>query len=200
MPPSAAGKTKRRPPGGKRPTAAEVERRLAEVEALLATGAPRHEIVATMRARFGISERSVGSYIRKVRNRWAAESKEASATEREATVARLTKLSRRLEESGAWTALASIERLLADVRGVRGSRRIDLHTELATEPVVPELTMEQAIDELEMLPMLLTDLVQKGEMQPSPSLIRDVDELAAALAAAQPGGRRDSGDTEPRVH
>ena len=74
----------RKPPHGTRLAKAEVEQRLAVVEEMMAEGACRAEIAATMRARFGTAGRTVNDYMRRVRERWEIEEAEVRPCRREA--------------------------------------------------------------------------------------------------------------------
>lgn len=110
---------KKNPPGGRRVGKAEVERRLRFVESLLARGHARREIVAEVSRKFGASTRTADDYIRRVREEWRKEAEVTAPQRRDETRARLMKLRLTLEGKSAWSAVVSVERLLADIDGLR---------------------------------------------------------------------------------
>ena len=101
--PRNAAKTGRppSPPGGRRVSKAEVQRRLDHADKLLRDGKSRADVVDSMVWTFGVSTRAADSYIAKVRERWAEESKGGREVERAATMARLdpgTRAARRADD------------------------------------------------------------------------------------------------------
>ena len=125
MPRDAAQKRKNhsKPKGGKRPTAAEEERRFEAVENLLTDGMSRARIVADMSKRFGIAARTTDDYIAKVRDAWVANAAENMEFERAAAVKRIREISRRASEDGSYTAAIQAERLVADILGYNAPRQ-----------------------------------------------------------------------------
>jgi hypothetical protein len=111
---------KQNPPGGRRVGAAELARRLAFVERLLAHGRPRSEIVDACRARFGAAPRTTDGLIARVRAVWIQQASDDRVIERPRAIARLERRCRQLARARAWSALISAERLLCDLRGLRG--------------------------------------------------------------------------------
>jgi hypothetical protein len=118
---------------------------------------------------FGMSPRACDDYLRRVSAEWAAERAEARPTEREQTIARLTRLARTLEKRGAWGPLVALERLLAEVRGVRAPARGDVAAEVKAEVKQAEpiqAGLERLTDaELETLEALLCKV--EGRNPPS---------------------------------
>ncbi len=104
------------PPGGRRVGGAEVERRLKIVEEQLARGAPRSEIIAST----GLPARTVDGYLRRVRESWRDDAQEGRQDLRGRSLSRLMALRERLLRAQAWSPLVALERLIADVEGVRG--------------------------------------------------------------------------------
>ena len=96
MPPAppdvAASRSSRRrsPPGGKRSSKAEQAQRLGFVEQELARGRTRREIIEGARSRFGCSERTTDSYLKRARQHAAAtRPRSAFEQDRAETVERL---------------------------------------------------------------------------------------------------------------
>lgn len=123
MPQNAA---KKKPPGGRRVGKAEVERRLRFVESLLVRGHARREIVAELSRQFGASTRTADDYIRRVRDEWQKEADATASHRRAEARARLMRLRLTLEGEQAWTAIVSVERLLADLDGLRVQPSVQL--------------------------------------------------------------------------
>jgi hypothetical protein len=106
------------PPGGRRIGGAEVERRVKVVEEHLARGAPRSEIIAAT----GLPPRTVDGYLRRVRESWRDDALEGRQDLRCRSLDRLMALRERLLRAQAWSPLVALERLIADVEGVRRVR------------------------------------------------------------------------------
>ena len=107
--------TRPRPPGGRRVGGAEVERRLKFVEEQLARGTPRSEIIAST----GLPARTVDGYLKRVRESWRDDAHEGRQDLRGRSLSRLMALRERLLHARAWAPLVALERLIADVEGVR---------------------------------------------------------------------------------
>jgi hypothetical protein len=167
------------PPGGKRVGNAEVERRARRIDELLRAGTPRSAIVADCAATFGMSARAVDDYMRRVRERWAADGAGAVDDERGATVQRLEALTRKLESKSAWSALVQAHRLLADVRGVRSAQRIDARIDAATN-TPPNVTMADAVHQV----CMAADALGRafGQRGAAPPALEDAAELRRAAA------------------
>ena len=189
---------KKSPPGGVRVGEAEVERRLAVVEELLRDGHARHEVVAAMEQRFAASPRATDDYIRRARARWATEAAATRGTARERTVARLTALARTLEAKGAWGPLVQIERLLADVLGVRAPQQVDVRTAVPP-PEEPDMDVEDAVAALVESVPLITSLVQRGSVVSLDRLRRSARELSAAVDARLAEQEATVSGSQPRV-
>jgi len=183
-------------PRGKRIGGAEVERRLAAVEAMLAEGRPRAEIAADCRRRFSMSVRTVDDYIARVRERWVAESAEASPTLREKAIARLQALARKLEAKGAWAPLVNAERLLADIQGLRAPAKVDVRADLSARStsIGAVTTREEACRIIDSTLADVLDQIAEGNYPTGESLAAAVRRTAAALEARErttpdaPGG------------
>jgi hypothetical protein len=107
----------RRPPGGTRVAQAEVQRRLRLVEEMMAAGKTRAEMVSLT----GLPARTLDGYTKRVRGQWQEQAVTESLDARGRALDRLMALRERLLAAGAWGPLVSLERLIADVEGVRGS-------------------------------------------------------------------------------
>ena len=105
----------RQPPGGRRVTDAEVQRRLTRVESMLAKGMTRSEVVGQM----GLPERTTDEYIARVRQAWRAQGESASQDARSRALDRLLALRERLLQERAWSPLVRVEQLLCELEGVR---------------------------------------------------------------------------------
>jgi hypothetical protein len=80
-------------------------------------GRSRNEMAAVT----GLPLRTLDSYAKRVRSRWQRVAQTDSRDARERALDRLMALRERLLTAGAWGPLVSLERLIADVEGVRGS-------------------------------------------------------------------------------
>ena len=69
----------------------------------------------------GMPLRTIDQYTRRVRARWQEQAVTESLDARGRALDRLMALRERLLAAGAWGPLVSLERLIADVEGVRGS-------------------------------------------------------------------------------
>ncbi|MBI4702103.1 MAG: hypothetical protein HY744_13290 [Deltaproteobacteria bacterium] len=139
------GNARRKPPGGKRVSRAEVERRMAEVERLALEGRSRSEIVAALRE-LGTAPSTTDAYLARVRDRWIADGEAGRPAERERAVARLRGLSRSAEARGAFGASVAAERLAAEILGLRAPERHEVTGDgvgkLVFTVEVPELSTE----------------------------------------------------------
>jgi hypothetical protein len=89
------------------------------VDELLQQGHSPTEIRLQFKARWKAGDRTVDEYIRRVRERWASEAKEARRTVRAATVKRLQRCRRELWEKGACGQALQVERMLIDIQGLK---------------------------------------------------------------------------------
>jgi hypothetical protein len=103
------------PPGGRRVSNAEVQRRLVRVEGMLAKGTTRSEIVSQM----GLPERTTDEYIARVQHAWRVQGQSASQDARSRAQDRLLALRERLLAERAWSPLVRVEQLLCELEGVR---------------------------------------------------------------------------------
>lgn len=171
--------------GGKRLSEVDVERRTARVAELLKAQASRADILAVMSAEFGAAPRTVDDYIARARDRFAVETAATSQEERAATLARLDKLARKLEAQGAWSALVNVERLLADVRGLRrGTVAVETPPPAPAQPF-PEVSVEEAIEECFLAVEAVASSWASGSFPtPSPERIEGLREAVRKAAEA----------------
>jgi hypothetical protein len=167
--------------GGKRLSEVEVERRTARVAELLRAQASRADILAVMSVEFGAAPRTVDDYIARARDRFAIDSAGTAQEERGATLARLDKLASKLEVQGAWSALVNVERLLADVRGLRRGTVTIEPVVTATQPL-PEVSVEEAIEECFLAVEAVASSWDSGTF-PKPHSAR-IERIADAVFAA----------------
>ncbi len=106
-------------PHGKRVSRAEVAARMELVDELLQQGHAPSDVRSQFKARWKAGDRTVDEYIRRVRQRWASEAKEARATVRAATVKRLQRCRRELWAKGACSQALQVERMLIDIQGLK---------------------------------------------------------------------------------
>src|SRR5262245_32480117 len=99
MPQHAA---KRNPPGGKRVSEVERERRLQAVAQLASAGHSRAAIVTICRSKLGMSVRTVDEYLAEVKRRWAAASSVNLREQRGRMLQRLDDLGLKLERGQRW--------------------------------------------------------------------------------------------------
>jgi hypothetical protein len=112
--------------------------RLDHVERLLREGRSRADVVTEL-ARHGASPRSVDRLIAECRQRWANEAAEQRPSALAVTLVRLDRLSPILEAEKAWGPLVQLEKLRADVQGLRSHRvEVDGSVELRAAPAVDE--------------------------------------------------------------
>lgn len=117
--PSSRSAAKKSPPGGKRTTAAEVQRRLRFVEDCLSKGMARQTIVTLCRSNFNMPPRTTDDYLRRVKEAWQEVAKQSRPERLQQTRARLMLLRETLFEANAWAALMNLEKILVDVDGLR---------------------------------------------------------------------------------
>jgi hypothetical protein len=152
--------TRSAPPGGRRVGGAEVERRLKIVEAQLARGAPRSEIIATM----GLPPRTVDGYLKRVRESWRDDAHEGRQDLRSRSLGRLMALRTKLLEAQAWSPLVALERLIADVEGVRNvADERPRARASAVSMAVPSVTVEGLRERLPLLVQASTRFAIKTE-------------------------------------
>jgi hypothetical protein len=171
-------------PGGRRVGKAEIQRRLDLADGMLRDGRSRAEVIRALRSQHGVSLRTADQYIRRARERWAAESKEGRTAEREVTLARLTHLSSKAEQRGAFAAAVAAERLRADVLGLRAPEQLQVQASVAEQRTEAPVSYEQALAEMaECLP-ILARAVRKGALVTS-VLARGAAELSDAIATVE---------------
>lgn len=136
----------KKPPGGRRVSSAESFRRLRFIEDLMLDGVSRAQILLEANSKFGIADRTVDDYIRKVRDSWIEDAESNRDTRRAETRRRLLATRREMVAARAWNPVLGVERLLADVDGARGGPPAVESFESSPAPA-KELTMEEAIDQ-----------------------------------------------------
>jgi hypothetical protein len=183
MPQNAAKKEGRtKPPGGRRVSASEVQRRLDAVDEMLRAGKTRAEVVESMVRAFGLAPRSADSYIARARERWAEESKGDREVARTAALARLDRLSGKAEDRGAFGAAVAAEKLKAQVSGLFAPQQLDVRA--AVVPAAPpedEMSEQTIGEELAAVAALLARMITAGEVEATPDLVSDVRTLAEAV-------------------
>lgn len=127
------------PPGGRRVSQAEVERRQGAVAKLMAEGKTRREMVALT----GLPARTLDAYTQRVREDWQAQARSNSQDARGRALDRLLALRERLLAANAWGPLVSLERLIADVEGVRGGGTPVEHVNPPPRIAFPALSDEE---------------------------------------------------------
>lgn len=194
---------KKGPPGGRRASAAEVDRRLSRVEQLLRDGNDRASVVAIVGHEFGVGARTVDDYIARARSKWNRESAETRADDRLTALSRLDELSRKAEKRGAFGAAVAAERLRVDVQGLKAPEQIE--AEVFSQPCPTcaalgmdrEITVVDAVREVGQAAVALAKAIAFGLVQPTTNEQRAVyieaaDELVATLQrlAAEHSGSR----------
>lgn len=116
-------KTPRPHPRGNVTPQAEIIRRVDIVEQLIGQGLTTREIINDCTQRFGVCSATVDRYIARVRERWIAEREVERATDVEVTIARVSRMARKLEAKRAWAPWMQAEKLLADIKGVLAPQR-----------------------------------------------------------------------------
>lgn len=150
-----------RPPGGRRVADAEVQRRLRIVEEQLGRGTPRAEIIASM----GLPARTVDGYLRRVRDSWREGADEGRQDLRSRSLGRLMGLRERLLRARAWAPLVALERLIADVEGVRNGSDEGPQAGAALGPSMapPAMTAEGLRERLPLLVQASARLALRSE-------------------------------------
>lgn len=127
-------------------------RRVDVVEQLIGQGLTTREIINDCTQRFGVSSATVDRYIARVRERWIAEREAERATDVEVTIARVSRMARKLEAKRAWAPWMQAEKLLADIKGVLAPQRHEHKVAAVVATVgpqaeVPDDFFEQASDD-----------------------------------------------------
>jgi hypothetical protein len=166
---------------------AEVQRRLDHADKLLRDGKARADVVDSMVRTFGVSTRAADSYIAKVRERWAEESKGTRDVDRSATLARLDRISGKAENRGAFGAAVSAEKLRAQVTGLLVPQAVEVKATIAIVAAPDENLSDAAIaEELSAIASLLASMVKAGHIEVTGELVADVRELAEAVGLLAP--------------
>lgn len=145
--------TKNKPhPRGNVTSQAEIMRRVDVVEQLIGQGMTTREIINDCTQRFGVSSATVDRYIARVRERWVAEREAERATDVEVTIARVSRMARKLEAKRAWAPWMQAEKLLADIKGVLAPQRHEhkvaaVVAQVGPQAELPDDFFEQASDE-----------------------------------------------------
>lgn len=127
-------------------------RRVDVVEQLIGQGMTTREIINDCTQRFGVSSATVDRYIARVRERWVAEREAERATDVEVTIARVSRMARKLEAKRAWAPWMQAEKLLADIKGVLAPQRHEhkvaaVVAQVGPQAELPDDFFEQASDE-----------------------------------------------------
>lgn len=183
---AAKGESTRKPPGGRRVSKPEVQRRLDHADKMLRDGKPRAEVVESMVSTFGVSTRAADSYIARARERWAEESKGAREVERTSTLARLARLSGKAEKRGHFGAAVSAEKLRAQVTGLLAPHAIEVKATIAAPPPQPEepLTDEDIDRELSEIALFFAYVLQGRALAPSADVVENVRVLAELVGVS----------------
>lgn len=181
------------PPGGKRASRAEVERRSRSIEQMLASGKTRHEMARAT----GMPLRTVDEYARRVRARWQEDAQAHANDARGRALRRLLALRERLLAANAWGPLVSLERLIADVEGVRGTANAGPPAETSTMSMkVRPMTAEWL---RERLPLLVQAVGRLAHQSGDASLIESTRDALGQSLSMLGTSRQDSetGRTAP---
>lgn len=125
--PPGKPKYKGKPPGGKRPTADQQQRRFDAVRAAMVAGYGKAEILAALeQAGLGaMPERTLDDYMKRVRDSWQTEFAAAWATRRERALRRNYGHIAAAKEAKDWHAVAAFERLVAQMEGTMAPIQIE---------------------------------------------------------------------------
>lgn len=96
---------------------AALEKRLGEVEEMLALGWGTRRIYAEAAKRWKVASRTVDDYLAEVKARWEEEGKTRRAEARRRQIARLRRLRENAESRGALHVVMSVEALLSKLEG-----------------------------------------------------------------------------------
>jgi hypothetical protein len=182
------------PPGGRRIGGAEVERRVKVVEEHLARGAPRSEIIAAT----GLPPRTVDGYLRRVRESWRDDALEGRQDLRCRSLDRLMALRERLLRAQAWSPLVALERLIADVEGVRNATEEGPRARALGAPrASPSITTEGLRERLPLLVQASARLALRTEDSRAIESTRAALTRSLLLLDTEPSGSRNSADRSP---
>lgn len=109
---------KRRGPGGKARSQAQIHQRRQVLEELLAEGLSRDEVLE--RASYlcdGVSASTLAADIKLIVQRWAEVDAASLPERRGAALSRLRDHVKRAREQGAWSGVAALERILRQIEG-----------------------------------------------------------------------------------
>lgn len=132
-------------PRGDQTAHAEILLRLAIIEDMLAEHHSTPHIVDECTRKWNCSPATVHRYMQRVRERWIDEREGQRGTDHERTLARLTRLARKLETRRAWGALMQAEKLIVDLLGVRAPEKHD-HRVAAVVATAPQAVALEVIE------------------------------------------------------
>lgn len=127
---------------------AEIMLRVAIVEDLMAEHRSTPYIVDECTRKWNCSAVTVQRYMQRVRERWIEEREGQRGTDLERTLARLTRLARKLEAKKAWAALMQAEKLIADLLGVRAPEKHDHRVAAVVQQIAPQSVSLEVLETL----------------------------------------------------
>jgi hypothetical protein len=122
-----------------------VARRTARVEELLALGRSPAQVEEVCLREFRMPGRTTREYVRRVRERWAADAARSRPERRQEARARLLALREEARRSKSLAAAVAAERLLLDLDGLRSE---ELRVAEEPPPPQPELNWDQCVREI----------------------------------------------------
>jgi hypothetical protein len=105
-----------------------VRERLELVEDLMAQGYSRTQVARKL----GLKQRTTDRYRAVITARWHQRYEEERPQQMERMLGRLERLARKMEVAGAWGPRAQVERLMADIRGVRAPEKLQVQAQVVS--------------------------------------------------------------------
>lgn len=141
--------------------------RLMAVEQMLTLGSTPAQMEAALKAQFNMGPGAVASYVARVRARWAAEGEQDRAQLKKAAVKRLQQHIRGAVAKGQFSAVAQLERLLADIQGTKEAVEVNLNVSTTVTEAVIGIVTGMTAEEQAALIEEQRRLLQRAEGAPA---------------------------------
>ncbi len=173
------------PPGGRRLGNAQVALRFDFVEKQLLNDASRQTIVAACMIEFSMSARTADEYTKRVRDSWGEKTRE---DDRADALARYDRLSQKFEKAGNYGAVVGVERLRADVSGLRHpSSKTDssasAEPQASTVDRMDDMTLAELLHHSLAMPLTIQRAVKAGLIALDPGLCSALHDNAKQFSA-----------------
>lgn len=140
--------------------------RLMAVEQMLTLGVTPQQMEATLKAQYDMGPAKVASYVGQVRARWAAEGEQDRAQLKKAAIRRIQQHIRGAVAKGQFSAVAQLERLLADIQGTKEAVEVNLNVSTTVTEAVIGIVTGMTAEEQAALIEEQKRLLQRAENAP----------------------------------